>query len=158
MKHRHQRRTRCTRLHSRQRAVGVDRAQCVGDRNVHRQPEVLRTRRSRISGSLGTILPAQIAARRSAGTLVHLHRSPARACGTEQERRAAPRYHGAGCKAADERRPGEVMAAVRTAMLTALSHTVLRDAVIAHLTITEGLGPLLAPRERGMSSHWTAVK
>jgi hypothetical protein len=35
------------------------------------------------------------------------------------------------------------MAAVRTAMLAALLYTVLRDAVIAHLTIAEGLGPLL---------------
>jgi pyruvate/2-oxoglutarate dehydrogenase complex dihydrolipoamide dehydrogenase (E3) component len=39
---------------------------------------------------------------------------------------------------------GEVMAAVQTAMLAKLPYTVLRDAVIAHLTIAEGLGPLLA--------------
>jgi pyruvate/2-oxoglutarate dehydrogenase complex dihydrolipoamide dehydrogenase (E3) component len=38
----------------------------------------------------------------------------------------------------------EVMAAVQTAMLAKLPYTVLRDAVIAHLTIAEGLGPLLA--------------
>jgi pyruvate/2-oxoglutarate dehydrogenase complex dihydrolipoamide dehydrogenase (E3) component len=38
---------------------------------------------------------------------------------------------------------GEVMAAVQTAMLAELPYTKLRDAVIAHLTITEGLGPLL---------------
>jgi pyruvate/2-oxoglutarate dehydrogenase complex dihydrolipoamide dehydrogenase (E3) component len=37
---------------------------------------------------------------------------------------------------------GEVMAAVQTAMLAELPYTRLRDAVIAHLTITEGLGPL----------------
>jgi len=46
---------------------------------------------------------------------------------------------------------GEVMAAVQTAMLAKLPYTVLRDAVIAHLTIAEGLGPLLAnvpPRGR----------
>lgn len=39
---------------------------------------------------------------------------------------------------------GEVMAAVQTAMLAGLPYTVLRDAVITHLTIAEGLGPLLA--------------
>ena len=39
---------------------------------------------------------------------------------------------------------GEVMAAVQTAMLAGLAYQRLRDAVIAHLTIAEGLGPLLA--------------
>jgi pyruvate/2-oxoglutarate dehydrogenase complex dihydrolipoamide dehydrogenase (E3) component len=39
---------------------------------------------------------------------------------------------------------GEVMAAVQTAMLAELPYTKLRDAVIAHLTFAEGLGPLLA--------------
>jgi pyruvate/2-oxoglutarate dehydrogenase complex dihydrolipoamide dehydrogenase (E3) component len=39
---------------------------------------------------------------------------------------------------------GEVMAAVQTAMLAKLPYTVLRDTVIAYLTIAEGLGPLLA--------------
>ena len=39
---------------------------------------------------------------------------------------------------------GEVMAAVQTAMLAKLPYPVLRDAVISHLTIAEGLGPLLA--------------
>lgn len=39
---------------------------------------------------------------------------------------------------------GEVMAAVQTAMLANLPYTTLRDAVIAHLTMAEGLGPLLA--------------
>ena len=39
---------------------------------------------------------------------------------------------------------GEVMAAVQTAMLAGLPYQLLRDAVIAHLTIAEGLGPLLA--------------
>jgi pyruvate/2-oxoglutarate dehydrogenase complex dihydrolipoamide dehydrogenase (E3) component len=38
---------------------------------------------------------------------------------------------------------GEVMATVQTAMLAELPYTKLRDAVIAHLTIAEGLGPLL---------------
>jgi pyruvate/2-oxoglutarate dehydrogenase complex dihydrolipoamide dehydrogenase (E3) component len=38
---------------------------------------------------------------------------------------------------------GEVMAAVQVAMLAGLPYTRLRDAVFAHLTITEGLGPLL---------------
>jgi pyruvate/2-oxoglutarate dehydrogenase complex dihydrolipoamide dehydrogenase (E3) component len=37
---------------------------------------------------------------------------------------------------------GEVMAAIQTAMLAELPYTRLRDAVIAHLTIAEGLGPL----------------
>jgi pyruvate/2-oxoglutarate dehydrogenase complex dihydrolipoamide dehydrogenase (E3) component len=37
---------------------------------------------------------------------------------------------------------GEVMAAVQTAMLAALPYPRLREAVIAHLTIAEGLGPL----------------
>jgi pyruvate/2-oxoglutarate dehydrogenase complex dihydrolipoamide dehydrogenase (E3) component len=37
---------------------------------------------------------------------------------------------------------GEAMAAVQTAMLAELPYTELRDAVIAHLTIAEGFGPL----------------
>jgi pyruvate/2-oxoglutarate dehydrogenase complex dihydrolipoamide dehydrogenase (E3) component len=37
---------------------------------------------------------------------------------------------------------GEVMAAVQTAMLAELPYPRLRDAVIAHLTIAEGLGNL----------------
>jgi pyruvate/2-oxoglutarate dehydrogenase complex dihydrolipoamide dehydrogenase (E3) component len=39
---------------------------------------------------------------------------------------------------------GEVMAAVQTAMLAELPYQRLRDAVIAHLTMAEGLGPLLS--------------
>ena len=39
---------------------------------------------------------------------------------------------------------GEIMAAVQTAMLAGLPYQRLRDAVITHLTIAEGLGPLLA--------------
>jgi pyruvate/2-oxoglutarate dehydrogenase complex dihydrolipoamide dehydrogenase (E3) component len=39
---------------------------------------------------------------------------------------------------------GEVMTAVQTAMLGGLPYQRLRDAVIAHLTAAEGLGPLLA--------------
>ncbi|HEX3952703.1 MAG TPA: FAD-dependent oxidoreductase [Stellaceae bacterium] len=39
---------------------------------------------------------------------------------------------------------GEVMAAVQTAMLAGLPYQQLRDAVIAHLTMAEGLGPLLS--------------
>jgi pyruvate/2-oxoglutarate dehydrogenase complex dihydrolipoamide dehydrogenase (E3) component len=39
---------------------------------------------------------------------------------------------------------GEVMATVQTAMLARLPYQHLRDAVIAHLTTTEGLGPLLS--------------
>jgi pyruvate/2-oxoglutarate dehydrogenase complex dihydrolipoamide dehydrogenase (E3) component len=39
---------------------------------------------------------------------------------------------------------GEVMAAIQTAMLAELPYTKLRDAVIAHLTFAEGIGPLLA--------------
>ena len=38
---------------------------------------------------------------------------------------------------------GEVMAAVQTAMLGALPYTRLRDAIFTHLTMAEGLGPLL---------------
>ncbi|HLZ67000.1 MAG TPA: FAD-dependent oxidoreductase [Aliidongia sp.] len=37
---------------------------------------------------------------------------------------------------------GEVLATVQTAMLAQLPYTKLRDAVIAHLTVAEGLGPL----------------
>jgi pyruvate/2-oxoglutarate dehydrogenase complex dihydrolipoamide dehydrogenase (E3) component len=37
---------------------------------------------------------------------------------------------------------GEVMAAIQMAMLADLPYTRLRDAVIAHLTVAEGLGPL----------------
>jgi pyruvate/2-oxoglutarate dehydrogenase complex dihydrolipoamide dehydrogenase (E3) component len=39
---------------------------------------------------------------------------------------------------------GEVMTAVQSAMLAGLPYQRLRDAVIAHLTMAEGLGPLLA--------------
>ena len=39
---------------------------------------------------------------------------------------------------------GEVMAAVQTAMLAELPFQRLRDAVVAHLTFAEGLGPLLS--------------
>jgi pyruvate/2-oxoglutarate dehydrogenase complex dihydrolipoamide dehydrogenase (E3) component len=39
---------------------------------------------------------------------------------------------------------GEVMAAVQTAMLAKLPYQRLRDAVITHLTIAEGLGPLFS--------------
>jgi len=37
---------------------------------------------------------------------------------------------------------GEVMAVIQAAMLAELPYTKLRDAVIAHLTVAEGLGPL----------------
>ena len=46
---------------------------------------------------------------------------------------------------------GEVMAVVQIAMLAGLPCTDLRDAVIAHPTMAEGLGPLLSklpPRSR----------
>jgi pyruvate/2-oxoglutarate dehydrogenase complex dihydrolipoamide dehydrogenase (E3) component len=39
---------------------------------------------------------------------------------------------------------GEVMAVMQTAMLAGLPYQRLRDAVIAHLTMAEGLGPLLS--------------
>lgn len=39
---------------------------------------------------------------------------------------------------------GEVMAAMQTAMLAGLPYPRLRDAVVAHLTYAEGLGPLLS--------------
>jgi pyruvate/2-oxoglutarate dehydrogenase complex dihydrolipoamide dehydrogenase (E3) component len=39
---------------------------------------------------------------------------------------------------------GEVMASIQTAMLAEFPYQKLRDAVIAHLTIAEGLGPLFA--------------
>jgi len=38
---------------------------------------------------------------------------------------------------------GEVMAAMQTSMLAELPYPKLRDAVFAHLTVAEGLGPLL---------------
>jgi pyruvate/2-oxoglutarate dehydrogenase complex dihydrolipoamide dehydrogenase (E3) component len=39
---------------------------------------------------------------------------------------------------------GEVMAVIQTAMIAALPYQKLRDAVISHLTVAEGLGPLLS--------------
>ncbi|MGK9235174.1 FAD-dependent oxidoreductase [Inquilinus limosus] len=39
---------------------------------------------------------------------------------------------------------GEVLAAIQTAMLAGLPYQTLRDAVIAHLTVAEGLGSLLS--------------
>jgi pyruvate/2-oxoglutarate dehydrogenase complex dihydrolipoamide dehydrogenase (E3) component len=49
---------------------------------------------------------------------------------------------------------GEVMAAIQAAMLAALPYTKLRDAVIAHLTMAEGVGPLFSnvpPRSASVS-------
>ncbi len=51
---------------------------------------------------------------------------------------------------------GEVMAAIQAAMLAALPYTKLRDAVIAHLTMAEGFGPLFAgvpPRRVSVSGE-----
>ena len=48
---------------------------------------------------------------------------------------------------------GELMAAVQTAMLANLTYPVLRDAVISHLTIAEGLGPLLSNVSPLLSAH-----
>jgi pyruvate/2-oxoglutarate dehydrogenase complex dihydrolipoamide dehydrogenase (E3) component len=39
---------------------------------------------------------------------------------------------------------GEVMAVVQTAMLAGMPYTGLRDAILAHPTMAEGLGPLFA--------------
>jgi pyruvate/2-oxoglutarate dehydrogenase complex dihydrolipoamide dehydrogenase (E3) component len=39
---------------------------------------------------------------------------------------------------------GEVMAVVQTAMLADLPYGRLRDAIMTHLTMAEGLGPLLS--------------
>ena len=39
---------------------------------------------------------------------------------------------------------GEVTAAMQTAILAELPYQKLRDAVIAHLTVAEGIGPLLS--------------
>ena len=47
---------------------------------------------------------------------------------------------------------GEAMAAIQMAMLAELPYMRMRDAVITHLTIAEGLGPLLSgipPRAAG---------
>jgi pyruvate/2-oxoglutarate dehydrogenase complex dihydrolipoamide dehydrogenase (E3) component len=46
---------------------------------------------------------------------------------------------------------GEVMAAIQTAMLAELPYTKLRDAVIAHLTMAEGLGALFASVPSGVA-------
>lgn len=47
---------------------------------------------------------------------------------------------------------GEVMAAVQMAMLSGTPYQTVRDAVIAHLTFSEGLGPLLANVPARLSS------
>jgi pyruvate/2-oxoglutarate dehydrogenase complex dihydrolipoamide dehydrogenase (E3) component len=39
---------------------------------------------------------------------------------------------------------GEVVAAMQTAILAKMPYSALRDAVITHLTVAEGLGPLLS--------------
>src|SRR5262249_12558032 len=39
---------------------------------------------------------------------------------------------------------GEVMAVIQTAMIAGMPYPKLRDAVIAHLTVSEGFGPLFA--------------
>jgi pyruvate/2-oxoglutarate dehydrogenase complex dihydrolipoamide dehydrogenase (E3) component len=46
---------------------------------------------------------------------------------------------------------GEVMAAVQTAMMAQLPYPKMRDAVFTHLTITEGLGPLLGNIPAGVA-------
>jgi pyruvate/2-oxoglutarate dehydrogenase complex dihydrolipoamide dehydrogenase (E3) component len=43
---------------------------------------------------------------------------------------------------------GEVMAAVQMAMLANAPYPMVRDAIIAHLTYAEGLGPLLSNVEQ----------
>jgi pyruvate/2-oxoglutarate dehydrogenase complex dihydrolipoamide dehydrogenase (E3) component len=48
---------------------------------------------------------------------------------------------------------GEVMAAVQAAILAGLPYQKLRDAVIAHLTFAEGLGPLFANVPPRGASH-----
>ena len=51
---------------------------------------------------------------------------------------------------------GEVMAAVQAAMLAKLPYVKLRDAVLAHLTMAEGLGALLSnvpPPEHGAGAR-----
>ena len=40
--------------------------------------------------------------------------------------------------------PGEVIAVVQTAMLAGLPYTTLRDAILAHPTMAEGLNVLFA--------------
>ena len=47
---------------------------------------------------------------------------------------------------------GEVMAVVQTAMLAGMPYTGLRDAILAHPTMAEGLGPLFArvPQRQGV--------
>jgi pyruvate/2-oxoglutarate dehydrogenase complex dihydrolipoamide dehydrogenase (E3) component len=54
---------------------------------------------------------------------------------------------------------GEVMAAVQTAMLAGMPYAKLRDAVIAHLTVAEGLGPLFAgvPTQKAEPKKISAV-
>jgi pyruvate/2-oxoglutarate dehydrogenase complex dihydrolipoamide dehydrogenase (E3) component len=52
---------------------------------------------------------------------------------------------------------GEVMTAVQMAMLARMPYPIVRDAVIAHLTFAEGLGPLLsnvAPRPMPNAAQW----
>jgi pyruvate/2-oxoglutarate dehydrogenase complex dihydrolipoamide dehydrogenase (E3) component len=39
---------------------------------------------------------------------------------------------------------GEVIAVVQTAMLAKLPYSALRDSVLTHLTVAEGLGPLFS--------------
>jgi hypothetical protein len=47
---------------------------------------------------------------------------------------------------------GEAMAAVQTAILAKLPYPRFRDAVITHLAISEGLGPLFSDRACGCIS------
>ncbi len=44
---------------------------------------------------------------------------------------------------------GEVVAVIQTAMLAAMPYTALRDAILTHPTMAEGLGPLLS----GVPTH-----
>ncbi len=53
---------------------------------------------------------------------------------------------------------GKVMAVVQTAMAAAMPYTGLRDAIIAHPTMAEGLGALFSnvPADKARAGHWYA--
>src|SRR6516165_6952251 len=144
---------------------------------MRRQSTIYARLHRRFSDHQGQSKRRQAQHERSAGSLLHVHRTSTRSRGTERERSSTPRRHSACARlplsgvrrtattdetqgfmkvlvgGSDDRilgftmigaEAGEVMAAVQTAMLAELPYPRLRDAVLAHPTMAEGLGDLFS--------------
>ena len=92
-----------SRLYSRQRAAGDERARRVGDRRMRRQPAVHARVGGRLSDHQGQSGRRKAQHARSAGSLLRVHGPSARPRRTERRRSATPERHRSGREAADER-------------------------------------------------------